>query len=780
MISITQSAVDNNIAIVTVASAISRSTASISDSVKDGFKGARDFDQLFGYGGVLATRVAPPKRGGIPDLAQLQAELKEEMWLETNIPEVPWELMAWGKRGEELFWALEQPIVRLYGTEALPKQTRSVPTASSRLIILSDPKGKLGLRNREYKQDIDKLVVSYQDRVLWNPPIDKVQRHLVRGYDLVILVGHASYDGDPNNQEPNQFHLIGEHHLVPQDLRDYLHPESLVLFIACTTAQHQASHEDIVSQPARGFVPAAMAKGIPAFIAPLWEIGLAGGLKVAGYLSFYLQNHLPGEALHKARCDAYKDRKDVTWASFVVYQNQQLNLLRPAMTTVIETMRKIGRYILGEPLGQGGQGAVYLATDPDLARQVVVKVLSYEAAKQGDSMRFRFAQEAKITAALEKVAPVLPVYDYGEHQELPYIVMGYAPKGTLQDRLQPVEGQLTIANVQHIVQQIAEGLDKIHAAGIVHRDLKPSNIFFDQHDDVLLGDFGIARKVDEIGSKTIVGLPMGTPAYMSPEQWQGSGEIDRRSDVYALGIILYELFTGQLPFQAPNQTALKHKHLHDPVPNPCDLNLELPKQVHNVIQKATDKSPHNRFATAGALANALQRALSLTSQPSELDQDNTILEPVFVPDEPPRWRWWQKLVAKPILVVGLLLLICGVGLTAVVAIITDKEPLIPTPSLAELEFIITCGDGTLHTITAGGNVDLEADDAVFIRPSIAPQTAEALWGQLGEVQNQEYSYTPAHVGDTITFTFLTTAAKDETATKSLNIDIVPFPFGLCS
>ena len=749
---------------------------------RTGFWQARSSDDLFGYGRVLTNRVAPKTRERwAPDIDRLRDYLQNEAWLQTNAPETPWELMAWGHLADKHFWAVEQPIARFHGEPPLPEARLITGKYPSKLIVVSDPDNQLGLHSRKYKPQIDALISTSDDRILWDPPLGKVNRYLASGYTMVIFIGHATYDA--KEPEQSRFFLAGNQHLTPSNLLDNLDGHPLVLFIACVTARHEPQGEGLAPMPALGFVPACLDKGSIAFIGPLWEIEVEGGLWIANRLLKYLNVHLPAEALRRTRCDAlYQRPEDATWAAFVVYQNQRLNTL----PVVEETghPQKIGRYEIQRELGRGAHSIVYLAHDPELKRQIAIKTLTGEAVKREPTLPSRFEREARMIAALEKNSAILPVYDVGKHENQPYIVMGYAKGGTLKEHL--AGDHLPPGEVQRIVHQIASGLDYIHDNGIVHRDLKPANIFFGNEDQVLLGDFGIARRTEESQHLTESGTALGTVAYMSPEQCRGEKDIDGRSDIYSLGIILFELLTGQRPFQGES-VSLIAKHLYEPTPDPCEFNSALPQAVKDVIWKATAKSPGHRFSTASELATALEKAFVPRLPPKvpgpELD---TILEPVPVPsgEKQEPLPWPRRLLSKPVWLIILSMLFIALVLLGITWIRTVvQEPPIPTPGPPPaITFTITCGNGREHNIPAGEAIFLETDNAILIEPSILPETFEAATGVLRKEPGQAkvFSYTPGNIGDTLTFTFVIDVESSQVTTKLLNIIVAPTSVGLCS
>ena len=262
---------------------------------------------------------------------------------------------------------------------------------------------------------------------------------------------------------------------------------------------------------------------------------------------------------------------------------------------------QLGPYRVLAPLGEGGMAAVYKAYQPGLDREVALKILPRQLASDPEFVK-RFEQEARLIAKLQH-PHILPVIDYGQAEGYSYIVMPFLRAGTLATLL---EGKpLPVAEVVRLISQVGEALDYAHAHGVVHRDIKPSNVLLDERSNCLLTDFGIARLVEATAKLTATGTVLGTPSYMSPEQAQG-GRVDQRSDIYSLGIILYELATGRVPFRAETPLAVLMKHVQDPLPPPRSLNPAISQALERVILKALAKSPEDRFATAGEMVRALQ------------------------------------------------------------------------------------------------------------------------------------------------------------------------------
>lgn len=263
---------------------------------------------------------------------------------------------------------------------------------------------------------------------------------------------------------------------------------------------------------------------------------------------------------------------------------------------------KIGIYEVKSELGRGGMATVYRAYDPRFEREVAVKVLPRELLHADPQFRLRFEREAKIIAQLEHSA-IVPVYDVGEADGQPFFVMRYMNGGSLSERIKA--GVFSIEEAAKILEVLAPGLDEAHSKGIVHRDIKPSNILFDRRGIPYISDFGIA-KLTQAQSGSVTGSAIiGTPAYMAPEQAQGD-EVDGRADIYALGIILFEMLTGKQPYEADTPMAVAIKHITDPVPHIRQSNPKLPEGMETIIQKAMAKKRVERFATAVEMTTALR------------------------------------------------------------------------------------------------------------------------------------------------------------------------------
>ena len=248
--------------------------------------------------------------------------------------------------------------------------------------------------------------------------------------------------------------------------------------------------------------------------------------------------------------------------------------------------------------------------------EVAVKVLP-EYYMRDARFLARFQREAQAIAQLGH-PNILPVYDFGREGNLTFIVMQYVDGGTLKKLM---GDELSYERIGDLLGQVADALDYAHGQGILHRDVKPSNILIERVQRALLSDFGLAKMVGSQEQITATGVGLGTPAYMSPEQGQGE-EVDARTDVYALGVILYEMITGRVPFRAETPMAIIIKHVTTPLPLPRSINPTIPDSVEQVILKALAKNKEDRYASAGAMMTAFNKALAgapgpLTAPPPE-------------------------------------------------------------------------------------------------------------------------------------------------------------------
>lgn len=269
---------------------------------------------------------------------------------------------------------------------------------------------------------------------------------------------------------------------------------------------------------------------------------------------------------------------------------------------------KIDRYMLKQEIGRGGMATVYYAHDPRVDRDVAVKILLREMLTASD-VRERFQREAKVIATLDHPA-IVPVYDFGEDDGDPFIVMRYMSGGSLAGTLKK-GGKIPLPDAALIIDRVASALDRAHDQGVIHRDLKPGNILFDQYNNAFLSDFGIVKLVQSVTGITQEGTFFGTPHYMSPEQVIGQVEIDGRSDVYALGVILYEMLTGRAPFHADTPLALAFKHVYEDIPEVLHVTPDLPPEISAILERALAKDRDERYKTAGAFSEELLKIAGL-------------------------------------------------------------------------------------------------------------------------------------------------------------------------
>ncbi len=267
---------------------------------------------------------------------------------------------------------------------------------------------------------------------------------------------------------------------------------------------------------------------------------------------------------------------------------------------------QIGIYQDIEAIGSGGMATVYRAYHPKLARYVAIKLMHVNYA-QDSVYRARFEREARIVANLDH-PNIVPVYDFDEHNNQPYLVMKQIEGTTLKDLL--IKQPLSSGQILEILTPIAGALHHAHTQGVLHRDVKPSNVLIDAQGTVYLTDFGLARIVRKGESTMSADVMLGTPYYISPEQARGGKELDARVDVYSLGVMLYQMATGQVPFTSDSSYGLIYHHIHTPPPNPGEINPAITKKVEAVILKALAKEPEERFATPIELMEAYQAALA--------------------------------------------------------------------------------------------------------------------------------------------------------------------------
>jgi serine/threonine-protein kinase len=343
----------------------------------------------------------------------------------------------------------------------------------------------------------------------------------------------------------------------------------------------------------------------------------------------------------------------------------------------------LGQYHITALLGAGGMATVYRAHQESIERDVAIKVILPNLGEQGNFLE-RFRREAKTVASLSH-PHILKIFDYGQYEGMAYLVMELLSGGSLADLIR--KGPLSLETTGRMLDQVASALDFAHQQGIVHRDLKPQNVLLDNTGNTFLADFGIAKIVESEGQLTQSGAVMGTPAYMSPEQWSGQ-VVDSRADVYALGVMLFEMLTGKLPFVGNTPFALMHQHIYETARSVNEVNENVPSALAPIVNRALAKNREERFSTAGELAAAFRAVLNGVS-PSELNlkpiaapnvrlDDQTVIQPPKPPTLPeaqqPASRTTRWLVPLGLVLIGII----GVGFFLSQA---GHSNSIPTPTL---------------------------------------------------------------------------------------------------
>lgn len=319
--------------------------------------------------------------------------------------------------------------------------------------------------------------------------------------------------------------------------------------------------------------------------------------------------------------------------------------------------QRIGQYEILARFGEGGMATVYRARQDKVGREVAIKVMSPSLAHR-DIIAQRFEREAQLIARLSH-PHIVKLFDYGTLRgfhlrlidpafdpkvDLYYFVMELMLGGSLAERLR--KARLTLPEVSAILHQIAPALDYAHQQGIVHRDLKPANVLFDAHHNAFLTDFGIAKLLEDGSNQNALtqeGTTLGTPSYMSPELWQGVN-IGGWTDIYALGVMLFEMLCGKLPFIANTPYRVMHMHLHDQPPALQSHDQNLPESLNAVVQRALAKAPEDRFPTASALVEAFDEALravpvsiNVSVKPTAAAKAETKVSLTAAPS--PKYRW---------------------------------------------------------------------------------------------------------------------------------------------
>lgn len=267
------------------------------------------------------------------------------------------------------------------------------------------------------------------------------------------------------------------------------------------------------------------------------------------------------------------------------------------------TGKSLGRFYIIEPLGEGGMAFVYKAYDTREEQEVALKVI-LPGIKHSEEFKKAFQREARMVKKL--VHPnIVKVLEHGEHEGLHFLVLEYVPGGTLKRFMGT---PMPWVDAARLIEPAARALEYAHMQKIIHLDVKPSNILVSESEKIILTDFGIARLLEDSGIADLTGasVGIGTPEYMAPEQGHAK-KVDHRVDIYALGVVFYELVTGKQPFRADTPMAVVIKHTSDPLPPPREMVPDLPEAVEQVIYKALAKDPADRYEDMGAFAAALRK-----------------------------------------------------------------------------------------------------------------------------------------------------------------------------
>jgi serine/threonine protein kinase len=266
----------------------------------------------------------------------------------------------------------------------------------------------------------------------------------------------------------------------------------------------------------------------------------------------------------------------------------------------------IGPYRLVEQLGQGGMATVFKAYHPELDRYVAIKAL-HPAFAEDDTFLARFQREARVVAKLEH-PNIVPIYDYSQYENRPYLVMKYIEGETLKQRIS--NGMIPIAESLRIIETIGSALQYAHDKDVLHRDIKPSNVLITKDNQVYLTDFGLARMAQSSDKTLTTDMMIGTPQYISPEQALAKQDLDTRTDIYSLGVVIYELLVGKVPFTADTPFAIVHDHIYTPLPLPRSINPGLSESTERVLLKALAKDKEARYINVSSMIEALKTSVS--------------------------------------------------------------------------------------------------------------------------------------------------------------------------
>ncbi|HEX9923060.1 MAG TPA: protein kinase, partial [Anaerolineae bacterium] len=312
----------------------------------------------------------------------------------------------------------------------------------------------------------------------------------------------------------------------------------------------------------------------------------------------------------------------------------------------------IGAYRVIEQLGSGGMATVFKAYQAALDRYVAVKIL-HPAFKADPQFFERFKREAQIVAKLEH-SNIIPVYDFDEYKSEPYLVMRYIQGDTLKPHIK--DKPMPAGEILRLMRPVCQALSYAHKQGVLHRDIKPSNIMVTNDGNIFLTDFGLARMVQAGESTLSQDMMLGTPQYISPEQAQGISDLDGRTDIYSLGVVLFEMLTGRVPFKADTPFATIHDHIYSPLPLPSSIDPDIDPEVERMLLKALAKNPDDRFAVADDLLAAMETTLGTQIAAAQVTATSSLGETKIVNKKKQGLPWWVWAGGAA----GLLLIVAGI------------------------------------------------------------------------------------------------------------------------
>ena len=398
--------------------------------------------------------------------------------------------------------------------------------------------------------------------------------------------------------------------------------------------------------------------------------------------------------------------------------------------------RTLGVYQIMEEVGRGGMASVYRAYQSSLNRYVAIKVLPPQLAYDEEFVQ-RFLREAQAAASLSH-PNIVVVHDVGEQGGLYYIVMEFLEGQTLKDLIQR-EGPLSPVRAARILEQVAAALDYAHQRGFVHRDIKPANIFVGPDDRVKLTDFGIAKAVSEAEQLTRTGMLVGTPEYMSPEQAAGT-PIDHRTDLYALGVVLYQMLTGQAPFQGTTPHSILHAIIYEPPRPPRQVNPGLSPAIESVLLKSLAKNPKQRFQRGAEMVVALDRALRGVSVPGGQAPADRPARPQTSPRRSP-WIWMLGgAAAVLLLVLGMLIamMLSGGSLISVAPATEELVARVSPTAMQVAETPAVSATPAPRITETSGPTDMPVPPTeTSVPPTEAPLPPSPAFGKLAFASNRD-------------------------------------------